>query len=81
MDSICVRLESNTVTAEKEVVKNMNWCCHYEKGLLSLLGGYTECCRAQVMYSLSFTQCPEDDDDINLYVSFCSSMMTHDLPL
>ena len=58
MDSICVRLESNTVTAGEEVVKNLNWCRRYEESICSLLGGCAECCRAQVMHSLSSTQCP-----------------------
>jgi len=58
MDSIFVRLESNTVTAEEGVVKNLRWCHSYDKGIHSLLGGYTECCRAQVTHGRSFTQCP-----------------------
>ena len=58
MDSIFVRLESNTVTAEKEVVKNLRWCYSYEESIHSLLGVYTECRRAQVKHSRSFTQCP-----------------------
>jgi hypothetical protein len=57
MDSNCVRLESNTVTAEEEVVKNLRWCRSYEESIRSLLGGYTECHRAQVTHGCSFTQC------------------------
>ena len=52
------QVESNTVIAEEEVVKNLSWCRHYEESVHSLLGGYTECCKAQVTHSLSFTQCP-----------------------
>jgi hypothetical protein len=58
VDSNCVRLESNTVTAEEEVVKNLRWCCSCEESIHSLMGGYTECLRAQVTRSFSITQCP-----------------------
>lgn len=58
MDSIFVRLESNTMTAEEEVVKNLRWCRSYNESIHSLLVGYAECRRAQVTHGHSFTQCP-----------------------
>lgn len=79
--TICVRLESNTVITEEEVVKNLNWCRHYKESVRSLLGGYTECCRAQVtqpqLHPVPLKK-EEGEEENSLYVSFCMNMMTHD---
>jgi hypothetical protein len=83
MDSKCVRLESNTVTAEEEVVKNSRWWRSYEESVRSLLGGYKSVAELKWHMAAASPSATEDDDDgeSSLYVSFCSNMMTHDLPL
>jgi hypothetical protein len=82
MDSNCVRLESNTVKAEGEVVKNLD-------DVVVTRRAYTLCwVDIQSVAELKWhtaavsPSAPDDDDDeSSLYVSFCSNMKTHDLPL